>query len=202
MKIIVPEYYPQFRCKAGACRHSCCIGWEIDIDAETQERYRTETGVLGERLRKQIETDGDTAWFRLDEKERCPFLNESGLCDIILQRGEDALCQICRDHPRFRFDFSDRTEMGLGLCCEEAAERIVHLETPVRLITLSDDGGNEQPEREETAFLVRRDELIRCAQNRALGLQSRREALCAAEKEKDIGKQPALFVAWTIWGVL
>ena len=79
MKIIVPEYYPQFRCRAGACRHSCCIGWEIDIDPETHERYRKETGALGVRLRANIETNEDTACFRLDESERCPFLNESGL---------------------------------------------------------------------------------------------------------------------------
>ena len=32
MKIIAPNYYPAFRCIADKCRHSCCIGWEIDID--------------------------------------------------------------------------------------------------------------------------------------------------------------------------
>ena len=193
MKQIAPDYYRHFACIAGACRHSCCIGWEIDIDAETHERYWRETGELGERMRTHIETDDDTAHFRLDERERCPFLNERGLCDIILQRGEDALCQICRDHPRFRFDFSDRTEMGLGLCCEEAAERIVHREAPVRLITLSDDGGNEPSDAGEIAFLDKRDNLILCAQNRTLTVQRRKEALCAAA---DISVIPFDFARW------
>ena len=32
MQIIVPDYYKEFSCIADHCRHSCCIGWEIDID--------------------------------------------------------------------------------------------------------------------------------------------------------------------------
>ena len=34
MKLFAPEYYKQFKCIADKCTHSCCIGWEIDIDEE------------------------------------------------------------------------------------------------------------------------------------------------------------------------
>ena len=27
-----PDFYGKFKCTAEKCRHSCCIGWEIDID--------------------------------------------------------------------------------------------------------------------------------------------------------------------------
>ena len=37
---IVPAFYPAFRCKAGECRHSCCRGWEIDIDENTLSTYQ------------------------------------------------------------------------------------------------------------------------------------------------------------------
>ena len=30
--LVYPDYYPEFRCSASACKHNCCIGWEIDID--------------------------------------------------------------------------------------------------------------------------------------------------------------------------
>ena len=30
-----PDFYDRFRCRAAACRHSCCKGWEIDIDENT-----------------------------------------------------------------------------------------------------------------------------------------------------------------------
>ena len=30
MTVTVPSYYKDFKCIADKCRHSCCIGWEID----------------------------------------------------------------------------------------------------------------------------------------------------------------------------
>ena len=43
---------------------------------------------------------------------------------IFINLGEDRLCDICREHPRFYNWFGDYTEVGLGLCCEEA-ERLL-----------------------------------------------------------------------------
>ena len=128
---IVPDYYPQFHCIADRCRHNCCIGWEIDIDAKTYAAYRAVDGTFGKRLHDGI-VHGEQPCFRLDENERCAFLNEQGLCDIILTLGEDALCDICTDHPRFRTYIGDDLRLGLGLCCEEACRLI--LTTPPRFI--------------------------------------------------------------------
>ena len=44
MTEVFPQYYPRFRCRAAACRHTCCRGWEIDIDEETREIYRAVGG--------------------------------------------------------------------------------------------------------------------------------------------------------------
>lgn len=161
MKTFVPDYYPKFHCIAGRCRHSCCIGWEIDIDEDTLDLYDSIGGGFGKRLKNNIE-DGDPPHFRLCADERCPFLTSDGLCDIILTLGEDALCQICSDHPRFRNYFSDRTEMGLGLCCEAAAAIILSEKSPMTLICMEDDGEEEFGlSGEETAFFERRAELLR-----------------------------------------
>ena len=54
MLTVYPNYYPTFRCIAGACKHSCCIGWEIDIDEETLTKYKNMSGPLGDRLRRNI----------------------------------------------------------------------------------------------------------------------------------------------------
>ena len=114
MKLIAPDYFEKFVCIADRCKHSCCIGWEIDIDEETLADYQSVEGEFGERLREGIEVKDGCACFRLGNDERCPFLNENGLCDIILNLGEDRLSQICTDHPRFCSFWSDRTEIGLG----------------------------------------------------------------------------------------
>ncbi|MBQ3084567.1 MAG: flagellin lysine-N-methylase [Clostridia bacterium] len=134
MKTITPNYYANFKCIADRCRHSCCIGWEIDIDPDTLERYQRVSGDFGARLRAEI--DDQNNCFRLDEKERCPFLNQQGLCDIISTLGEESLCRICTDHPRFRNYFSSHIEMGLGLCCEEAARLILTQNEPFSLTEL------------------------------------------------------------------
>ena len=80
---VFPDYYKDFRCTAGACRHSCCIGWEIDIDPDKLDRYLTLPGPLGDRLRANISLVGEPH-FILGPEERCPFLNDRNLCDLIL----------------------------------------------------------------------------------------------------------------------
>ena len=123
--VYAPHYYKDFRCIAADCRHSCCIGWEIDVDGEALARYGRVTGELGARLLSCIDREADPPCFILTEDERCPFLAPSGLCELITTLGEDSLCHICADHPRFRNVLSDRVELGLGLCCEAAAALIL-----------------------------------------------------------------------------
>ncbi len=142
MRIIAPEYYSSFKCIANKCKHSCCIGWEIDIDDETMEKYNKISGAFGEKFKQNIEITDDCACFKLSDNERCPFLNSDNLCDIVLKFGEDYLSQICTDHPRFRNFFENTTEIGLGLCCEEAGRIILNQSSPFKLIVI--DGDNEK----------------------------------------------------------
>ena len=179
MKLIAPDYYPTFRCIADKCRHSCCIGWEIDIDPETRARYHRVPGAFGARLNAAI-ADGEVSSFRLGEGERCPMLNASGLCDLITKLGEGMLCQICADHPRFRSYFSDRTEIGLGLCCEEAARLVLTQTAPMVLIPLEDDGADETLPEDEATLLALRGELITLMQDGSRPLADRLDALLAA----------------------
>ncbi len=179
MKLIAPSYYPAFRCIADKCRHSCCIGWEIDIDPDTRAQYRRIPGAFGERLNAAI-ADGKVSSFRLGPDERCPMLNENGLCDLITELGEGALCQICADHPRFRSYFADRTEIGLGLCCEEAARLILGQKVSMRLICLSDDGEPAELPEEEAELLALRDGLIARMQDGTRPLEDRLAALLNA----------------------
>ena len=151
MNIYVPEYYPAFRCIASKCRHTCCAGWEIDIDGESLERYDGLPGPFGERVRRSVSREG-TPHFMLTEDERCPLLNGDNLCDLILHEGAGALCQICADHPRFRNYFSTRVEMGLGLVCEEAARLILSWPRPLRLIRL--EGTEPEALTEDEACLL------------------------------------------------
>lgn len=128
MKLWAPLYYKNFVCIADRCRHSCCVGWEIDIDEKTAEKYKKETDGYGKKVRESVDFS-EIPHFILSENERCPHLDENGLCRIILCLGEDCLCDICRLHPRFYNETKRGVEVGVGMSCEEAC----------RLILSSDD---------------------------------------------------------------
>ncbi|MBQ3372004.1 MAG: flagellin lysine-N-methylase [Oscillospiraceae bacterium] len=122
---IRPLFADAFACKAGECRHSCCRGWEIDIDENTLSHYRQLSGAWRERMDAAICEDKYGAHFRLTSENACPFLRSDGLCDLILAFGEDALCDICALHPRF-YELIGQFELsGLGLSCEAVCELLL-----------------------------------------------------------------------------
>lgn len=123
MKLYAPAYYKNFKCIADKCTHSCCIGWEIDIDENTVQKYMRLSGGYGEVIKSSISTDG-VPHFKLGKGDRCPHLNERGLCEIILNVGEAHLCDICREHPRY-YNFTNVAEVGVGASCIEAARVIL-----------------------------------------------------------------------------
>lgn len=123
MKLYAPKYYKNFRCVADKCEHSCCIGWEIDIDDKTLEKYESLECDYREVIRQSISTEG-APHFMLGECDRCPHLDEHGLCKIIMNAGEEYLCDICREHPRF-YNYTKVAEVGLGMSCAEAARVIL-----------------------------------------------------------------------------
>lgn len=175
MKLIAPNYYKKFKCIADKCRHSCCIGWEIDIDDGTFDRYKAVQGDFGKKLKDGIEFADGIACFKLDGDERCPFLNKNNLCDIILNLGEDFLCQICNDHPRFRNFYSGATEIGIGLCCESAAEIIIRQKGKVTLEVIAGKNENDEYSVEEASFIEFRNKLFDILQNRCIAVNQRTE---------------------------
>lgn len=139
MKTYAPKYYQSFKCIADKCRRNCCIGWDIGIDEDTADYYSTVGGDIGEKLSRSVVCDDGEHSFRMCEGGRCPFLLPSGLCELICELGEESLSDICREHPRFYNYVADREEVGVGLCCEAAADLILFGEDSSRPELLSED---------------------------------------------------------------
>lgn len=137
MKLYAPKYYKDFKCIADKCTHSCCIGWEIDIDESTLGKYNSLECEYGKKIRESIEIS-DTPHFILGKSERCPHLNERGLCEIITNVGNDYLCHICREHPRFYNYTNYGKEVGLGMSCEEACRIILSSDDYCETVELDD----------------------------------------------------------------
>ena len=187
MKTVMPDYYSSFRCIADQCHHTCCAGWEIDVDAEALARYGKVQGPLGEKLKANLVLEDDCPHFRLTADERCPFLDSRNLCELYAQLGEASLCQICTDHPRFRNEMNDRTEIGLGLCCEAAGALILGWQQPVRLV--STGAGDALPDDHVMEVYAIRSRAMDIVQDRTMPVQQRLHLL-----EKSFGIR---FPGWT-----
>lgn len=117
MKVYSPDFFKDFHCVGSDCLDNCCkMNWEIQIDQATYERYKA----LDSGLCRHISSDGDKHYI-LQENGQCPFLNEKGLCSILLKYGDRSISEICAQHPRFFQWFGAYKEAGTGLCCEESA---------------------------------------------------------------------------------
>ena len=137
---LYPTFYHTFQCKANQCHHTCCQKWTIDVDEETAKLYQTLPTPLGEDLRKFMTVDDEGYYFMLSDKQpTCPLLREDGLCRVVLELGEDSLCDTCHMHPRFYKYIEDLELCGVGLSCEESVEKLLATEGDQLQFTIEDD---------------------------------------------------------------
>ena len=134
MKYIVPEYYKDFKCKSGECRHSCCDGWPIRIS--TKEYYHLLGIKCSDKLRvrldcalkiclepsnvsyKQISTD----WHGI-----CMLHREDGLCALQVELGESNLPEVCKLYPRSTKNLTEIYNCSCSNSCEEVVELLLDL---------------------------------------------------------------------------
>lgn len=137
---LYPTFYHTFQCKANQCHHTCCQKWTIDVDEETAKLYQTLPTPLGEDLRKFMTVDDKGYYFMFSDKQpTCPLLREDGLCRVVLELGEDSLCDTCHMHPRFYKYIEDLELCGVGLSCEESVEKLLATEGDQLQFTIEDD---------------------------------------------------------------
>ena len=141
---IYPTIYHAFQCKADQCENTCCQLWTIDIDEPTAKRYHAMTGSLGESLRQAITVDDEGSHFIFSKAQpMCPLLNENGLCKVVLELGEEGLCDTCHMHPRFYKYIEDLELCGVGLSCEASVELLAQNKTIDSLLFTIEDDDNE-----------------------------------------------------------
>ncbi len=143
--IIEPEFYKDFHCIGGQCSFTCCKEWKIAVDPETKKRWRKlsvpETVLESGRVPKHacrssldktqlsqfvMKKDGGEI-IELLPNMRCPFLEDTELCRLVLDYGEACLSETCHVFPRETHAFADRTERTLVSCCPEIVDRLYTL---------------------------------------------------------------------------
>lgn len=125
----IPDYYSEFHCKTGDCRHPCCIGWDIEISMK--EYFH----LLGMECSPELRRKLDTAFHFLDKPSEeyyamitprwdgdCPLRRENGFCGLQCECGEEALPAVCRYYPR-----SPASEFSYHCCCANSCEAVLDL---------------------------------------------------------------------------
>lgn len=188
MKQFEFNYSKKFSCIGSKCRHNCCIGWQIDVDKKSLNRYQ-ELSKTDARFNKRCFNENA---FNLS-LGRCPFLDSDNLCHIIKNYGEKALCKTCKTHPRFKSFFSDRVEKGLGLYCEEAGRIILSFKPKMKVVLVKDDQKNCTLSPFEKKVFAFRNKALSIVQNRKLSISER---LSLLSKLSNIDLNKNLFNNW------
>lgn len=177
MRTRLPDYFNKFKCIASECEDTCCAGWEIVIDDETHDYYKSVQGEFGGRLKKEIVQDDDGDNIFVLKGNRCAFLDKNDMCDIYKELGEENLCYTCKEYPRFTEEFGSIREVGLSLSCPEAA-RIILRESKITDFKLSEDDDmvpayNDISYDIFTQLLTSRKFIMKIMQNRYIELNTR-----------------------------
>lgn len=132
-KTRVPAYLKDFRCIGSPCEDNCCIGWDVDFDKKSYQKYaKIKDGELGKLFSTSVKPNADSysddvdfASVRLRKNKVCAFLNEEHLCKIQLRFGETYLSNVCATYPRYTNHVNDVYEHSATVSCPEAARIIL-----------------------------------------------------------------------------
>lgn len=169
MRYTIPDYYFEFKCTADQCEDTCCAGWQIGIDETSAQRYWKEKGPFRRTLRKNINFHGSV--FRQQPDGSCAFLREDGLCEMVLQMGEEALCRTCHYYPRHIEEFENEREITLSVSCPEVAKLLMNRRMPVHFLHKKDEKEEIYPDYDPIFFdqlQEAREVMIQILQNRSL----------------------------------
>ena len=188
-EFLVPDYYPAFSCKMGACRHACCEGWPVSF---TRQDYFNLLGVdCSPELRKKIDcamhlvdcpTFDEYAQIAPRYDGNCPMRLEDGRCGMHAELGEDALAAVCRLYPR-GVRSNAGYECSCANSCEVVPEMLLTHPEPIkfRKFPLSIDVPAEPEYHEPKELTMRRQStrlwLISLIQNREYSLPQRFDLL-------------------------
>ena len=127
-KWLQTDQYLNFHCKEGACRNSCCEGWQIAVSM--QDYFRVIGMECSEELHRKLECAFRVPQMPSPERYRlispnylgkCPLHDESGLCMLHRDLGPQALPEICRMYPRNLKQFGDERRA----CCSNSCEAVI-----------------------------------------------------------------------------
>jgi len=174
-----PNYYSEFSCIADKCEATCCVGWQIVVDADSLKKYKKVTGSFKQRITDGV--DFKEGVFYQNPGKRCAFLNEKNLCDMYTALGEESFCETCRRYPRHIEEFENVREFTLSASCPEAARILLSQKEPIQFYEEEVDSDEEEFDDFDPVIyeklLEAREKMMKFLQNRNAPVKARTAAL-------------------------
>lgn len=161
--------YDKFKCIADKCKFTCCVGWDINIDTNTYNKW-TKVNDDSEYLLSNVKVkqceNKDMYFINKENHEACPFLDKQGLCYVVKNHGEEYLSSTCHMFPRIENVFDYSKELSLSCSCPEVVEIISNMDGKINIYL--EDSTNFKNDLLELKI---REGLIDIIQQENLGLQ-------------------------------
>lgn len=165
---LVPDYFPAFSCKMGACRRPCCEGWPISM---TMKDYFTLLSVdCSPELRRRLdgglhlaEHPTEDAYAQISPRYDgvCPLHLPDGRCALHAECGEGVLAAVCRLYPRGVRNGADK-ECSCANSCEAVVELLLDRQLPLTFTHVRRDFGlPDTPARQHLFHAAGREQQIR-----------------------------------------
>ncbi|AQM61331.1 flagellin lysine-N-methylase [Clostridium baratii] len=161
--------YDKFKCIADKCKFTCCVGWDINIDTNTYNKWtkvNNDSEYLLSNVKLKTCENKDMYFINKENHEACPFIDKQGLCYVVKRHGEEYLSSTCHMFPRIENVFDNRKELSLSCSCPEVVEIISNMDGKINIY--SEDSTNFKNDLLELKI---REVLIDIIQQENLGLQ-------------------------------
>ena len=165
---LVPDYYPAFSCKMGACRRPCCEGWPISVSMK--DYFHLMGADISPELRRRLDSGLHLSLHPTEDAYAqilprydgvCPLHMEDGRCMLHAECGEEALAAVCRLYPRGVRNGETR-ECSCANSCEAVIELLLHHPEPLTFITVTKEFGlPDMPPRKHHFHTEGREQAIR-----------------------------------------
>lgn len=164
--ILKIKEYDKFKCIADKCKFTCCNGWDINVDTNTYNKWKekSELNYLLDNVRF-IKSNGENSYLiKKETKGICPLLSDEGLCNIVINHGEEYLSSTCKSFPRIENNFENVKEMTLSCSCPEVVNIISNMKEKIYIeyneaLSYIDDLGSLQI-REALVNILQKEDII------------------------------------------
>lgn len=165
---LVPDYFPAFSCKMGACRRPCCEGWPISITMK--DYFKLLSVDCSPELRRKLDcglhlalhpTEDAYAQIQPRYDGVCPLHLPDGRCALHAECGETVLAAVCRLYPRGVRNGENR-ECSCANSCEAVIELLLNRDAPLTFTRIQRDFGlPDAPPRQHFFHTAGREQEIR-----------------------------------------